>query len=163
MRTLMLNLDGVPLSIVSIRRAIVLGMNNSNVTVLSYYDKEITSTNGKIKIPAVMIYSKYIGINRKKYPSKKAIRLRDKNKCAYCNVELHSEIFTIDHVVPISRFKHKSSANTWENQVSCCKKCNHKKGNRTPEEANMKMFVIPQKMDILFLVDNVPKEWESYI
>jgi CRISPR/Cas system Type II protein with McrA/HNH and RuvC-like nuclease domain len=163
MRTLMLNLDGIPLSVVSIRRAIVLDMNNPNVTVLHYYDKEILSMNGKVKIPAVMIYSKYININRKKTPSKRAIRMRDKNRCLYCNIDLFNEIFTIDHVIPVSRFKTKSAANTWENQVSCCRKCNHKKGNRTPEEANMKMIAKPQKMEILFLVDNVPQEWESYI
>lgn len=163
MRTLMLNLDGMPLSVVNIRRAIVLDLNNSNVTVLRYYDKEILSSNGKVKIPAVMIYSRYININRKKTPSKRAIRMRDKNKCVYCEIDLHSDIFTIDHVIPVSRFKNKSAANTWENQVSCCRKCNHKKGNRTPEEANMKMLSKPQKMEILFLVDNIPEEWESYI
>lgn len=159
----MLNLDGQPLSIVNIKRAIVLDMNNSNTTVLRYYDRTISSVNGKIKIPAVMIYSKYIKINRRKTPSKRAIRVRDKNKCLYCGIDLHSEIFTIDHVVPVSRFKQKSSANTWENQVSCCRKCNYKKGNRTPEEANMKMISKPKKMEILFLVDSIPKEWRDYL
>lgn len=159
----MLNLDGMPLSAVSIRRAIVLDMNNSNVTVLRYYDKEILSSRGEIKIPAVMIYSKYINIDRKKNPSKRAIRMRDKNKCVYCEVNLHSDIFTIDHVVPVSRFNNRLAANTWENQVSCCRKCNHKKGNRTPEEASMQMNAKPQKMEILFLVDDIPKEWEEYI
>jgi len=159
----MLNLDGQPLSIVNIKRAIVLGMNNSNTTVLRYYDRTISSVNGKIQIPAVMIYSKYVKINRKKTPSKRAIRARDKNKCLYCGIDLYSEIFTIDHVVPVSRFKKKSSANTWENQVSCCRKCNCKKGNRTPEEANMKMISKPKKMEILFLVDSIPEEWKDYL
>jgi CRISPR/Cas system Type II protein with McrA/HNH and RuvC-like nuclease domain len=163
MRTLMLNLDGLPLSVVSMRRAIVLDMNNPNVTVLKYYDRNISSIDGKIKVPAVMIYSKYIKMNRKKSPSKRAIRLRDKNKCVYCNIELIADNFTIDHVVPVSRFLDKSSANTWENKVCCCKKCNSKKGNRTPEEANMKMLSKPHKMEILFLVENVPEEWQSYI
>ena len=82
------------------------------------------------------------------------------HQCAYCGSE---ENLTIDHVVPVSRFLDKSSANTWENKVCCCKKCNSKKGNRTPEEANMKMLSKPHKMEILFLVENVPEEWRSYI
>ncbi len=34
----------------------------------------------------------------------------------------------------------RGGKNTWANLVTCCSSCNLKKGNRTPEEANMKML-----------------------
>ena len=48
---------------------------------------------------------------------------------------------TIDHVIPRSR----GGGNTWSNLVTCCKKCNQKKRDRTPEEANMKLLNEPRR------------------
>jgi 5-methylcytosine-specific restriction endonuclease McrA len=42
---------------------------------------------------------------------------------------------TIDHVIPQSR----GGKNSFENCVTSCFDCNNKKGNRTPNEANMYM------------------------
>jgi hypothetical protein len=163
MKTLVLNSNGEPLSIISIRRAVVLSMKSDNMSVLAYYDKKMKLVSGEISVPAVMIYSKYIKIKRKKFPSKRAIRLRDKGQCGYCGQFLSPEDLTIDHIVPVSRFKEKSQANTWENQISCCWKCNNSKGNKTPQEAGMSMLFTPQKIDILFLLEKIPEEWSRYI
>lgn len=163
MKTLILNSDGRPLSVVDIRRAVILDANNSNVTALSYYEKTIISTSGEVKIPAVMMYSKYIKISYKRSPSKRAIRIRDKNKCAYCNILLSNGEFTIDHIMPVSRFENKSKANTWENLVCCCKSCNLKKGNKTPQEAGMNLLLTPRKIEKLFLLEHIPEEWQKYI
>jgi len=159
----MLNLDGLPLSIVGYRRAICLDINNPHVTVLEYYETPIRSTDGSIKIPAVMIYSKYISVKRQKMPSKKAIRIRDENRCVYCSQELENDNFTIDHVIPLSRFKDRTKANTWENKVSCCKRCNSKKADKTPEEANMKMARKPKRLELMFIIDSIPHEWKNYV
>lgn len=159
----MLNADYRPLSVIDIRRAVVLDMNSPNVTALSYYCECIRSISGHVKIPAVMVYSKYVHVVRKKSPSKRAIKMRDGNKCAYCGILLDNDNFTIDHVVPVSRFKNKTKANTWENKVSCCQKCNLKKGNKTPEEANMRMLFKPKKLDMVFIVDQIPQEWKEYM
>ncbi len=42
---------------------------------------------------------------------------------------------TIDHVTP----KSQGGTNEWTNLVACCKKCNQRKGARTPKEANMNL------------------------
>jgi hypothetical protein len=39
----------------------------------------------------------------------------------------------LDHVVP----RHRGGRHTWDNLVSACRTCNHRKGGRTPEEARM--------------------------
>ena len=42
---------------------------------------------------------------------------------------------TIDHVNP----RCKGGEFTWENVVSACKACNHRKAARTPQEAGMRL------------------------
>ena len=48
-------------------------------------------------------------------------------------------IETVDHIVPRSR----GGGLTWENAVAACLRCNHRKANRTPEEAGMELLVMP--------------------
>lgn len=166
MKTLILNADGRPLSVISFKRAVVLEIKKkSTITALCYYESKLTSSSGNIKIPAVMIYSKFVNVSYKRSPSRRAIRIRDGNKCGYCNIFLSTDDFTVDHIIPVCRFKNKFQANTWENQVSCCKRCNLKKGNRTPDEAGMNLLFIPKKVDMLFLLEYFPppKEWQKYI
>ena len=54
---------------------------------------------------------------------------RDEYMCAYCGRKAD----TVDHVFP----KSKGGDESDENLVACCKRCNMKKNNRTPEEAGM--------------------------
>jgi hypothetical protein len=44
-------------------------------------------------------------------------------------------------VIPLSRGGHSS----WENVVCACLACNVKKGNRTPQEASMKLVAPPKR------------------
>jgi hypothetical protein len=140
MKTLVLNSNGEPLSVISMRRAVVLSMRSGNISVLCYYDKKIASVSGEFAIPAVMIYSKYIKIKRRKFPSKRAIRIRDNSQCGYCGLFLSPENLTIDHVIPRCR----GGKHEWKNVVTCCLKCNRKKGDKTPTEANMPLKKTPK-------------------
>jgi 5-methylcytosine-specific restriction endonuclease McrA len=63
--------------------------------------------------------------------SKRGVLTRDQNVCAFGECKNHAS--TIDHVQPRSR----GGQNTWQNLVAACSSCNHKKGNRTPQEAGM--------------------------
>jgi hypothetical protein len=65
--------------------------------------------------------------------SKRGVLVRDNYICAFDNCKNHAG--TIDHVIPRSR----GGKNTWQNLVAACSKCNHRKGNRTPEEAGMRL------------------------
>jgi hypothetical protein len=56
---------------------------------------------------------------------------RDSYTCQYCGDEANH----VDHIVPISR----GGTNDPENLVASCSSCNHRKGNRTPEEAGMEL------------------------
>jgi 5-methylcytosine-specific restriction endonuclease McrA len=67
--------------------------------------------------------------NRVPY-SKRNIMIRDKNMCCYCGSNRN---LTIDHVIPLSR----GGKTSFDNCVTACFRCNNKKNNRTPSEANM--------------------------
>lgn len=64
---------------------------------------------------------------------------RDRNLCLYCGRQFPISALTRDHVLPASR----GGESVWENCVTACERCNHKKADRTPEEANMKLLAIP--------------------
>jgi len=69
----------------------------------------------------------------------------------------------MDHVIPKSRGGDKS----WTNIVACCKKCNTKKGNNTPEEARMPLIkkpTIPRwNINVLLRDKVIPEEWKDFI
>lgn len=58
-----------------------------------------------------------------------AILERDAKMCAYCGRAAN----TVDHIVP----KSKGGTEINSNLVACCKRCNNKKTNSTPEQAKM--------------------------
>lgn len=168
MKTLILGVDYTPLSIVSMGRGITLS-ERDDVTVLKYYEEPAQSAGGPVRVPAVLLYSRYIKMVRAKdTPTKSKILLRDQYICQYCGIMLEGENATIDHVVPASRFKNRVDSNTWDNLVACCKKCNNKKGDKLPDAAGFTLRAKPKKPSYSHLsrrvmVKKIPKEWESFI
>ena len=69
----------------------------------------------------------------------RALFVRDLGTCLYCGKAFADEHLTRDHVNPLSRGGH----NTWDNVVSACRRCNHFKGNRLPEECGMSLLALP--------------------
>ena len=63
--------------------------------------------------------------------SKKNVMIRDGFKCVYCGAT--GVRFTIDHVRP----KAIGGKSSFENCVTACKPCNHKKGHKTCDDARM--------------------------
>lgn len=80
-------------------------------------------------------------------PNLQALMKRDRYRCLYClrtDDELESgNFFTMDHIVPRSRFRVPSDAHHYENLALSCLACNLKKGGRTPEEAGMTLHGVP--------------------
>ena len=98
---------------------------------------------------------------RKVELTRKNILRRDNNQCAYCHTT--KPPLTIDHVIPKSR----SGADTWENLVTACVRCNNRKGNRTPDEADMSLSRKPFRPNhVTFLrkfAGRIEQEWEQYL
>ena len=64
---------------------------------------------------------------------------RDSYLCMYCGNRYNKRELTRDHITPISQ----GGNDDWNNVVSACKRCNHHKGGRTPEQAKIKLLAIP--------------------
>jgi len=99
--------------------------------------------------------------------SRKNLMIRDEGQCAYCGRSVDKHSGTIDHVLPKSR----GGKTDYLNCVLCCKKCNGIKSNRTPEEAGLKLQVVPRKPNIYTIQRaclleeslDVPEEWWNYL
>lgn len=67
--------------------------------------------------------------------SRRHVFARDGNTCQYCKRRMNTSELSLDHVIPRSR----GGKTTWDNVVSACRRCNVRKGSRTPWEANMRL------------------------
>ena len=94
----------------------------------------------RIRLPEVIVLKEYNGFYAPVLRlSRRNIFARDKNRCQYCGCKFPRAALTIDHVVPRSR----GGADTWENLVLACTRCNLKKRDQTPEEAEMPLIRKP--------------------
>jgi len=64
---------------------------------------------------------------------------RDGSICMYCGDYRYVCELTRDHVVPVSR----GGADTWENVVTACRECNHRKADKLLEECGMRLLAVP--------------------
>jgi len=64
---------------------------------------------------------------------------RDHRVCAYCGNQFSKHDLSRDHIKPRSR----GGKDVWMNVVTACRKCNQRKADKTPEEANMQLVYIP--------------------
>ena len=72
MRTLILNADFRPLSTVNAKRGLSLALNSPNVSVLEQYDTVIRSEKQSFRLPAVMLYNKFVKLPERKKPNQEA-------------------------------------------------------------------------------------------
>ncbi len=96
-------------------------------------------------MPSVIVY---ISTKRHKFKtirySKRNIWIRDEGCCQYCDTFIPKE-YTVDHVIP----RTKGGKTVFDNVVLSCFKCNQKKGDKTPREANLVLKKIPVKPSYL--------------
>lgn len=173
-RGLVLDISYRPVNVVCWKRAICLEFTEK-ADVLEYYDQTVASTQGSFYIPAVLRVPHLLQVTKrrkiKQCLSRRNIFYRDSYMCQYCSTK---DDLTIDHVLPISR----GGERTWENLVAACSRCNSRKGQKTLEEANMKLLKIPKapkEFDILAIPlttaavkmlqsrRGVPEEWLQYL
>lgn len=125
-------------------------------------DKQIRSAFSSYPWPSVIRLSRFIQIPYKKVIlNRKNILKRDSYKCAYCG---RSDLpLTVDHIIPRAR----GGEDTWENLVAACLTCNNRKGNRTPEEANLKLKVKPYKPSHIVFMSNIvskmDENWKPFL
>ena len=133
----MLNNAYEPIGITSSKSIVNKIISGRNLLIEKYYPYTYTSAgNQVIQIPAVVRISKYISVRsfNGRSCSKSDIYERDGRRCVYCGIK--PKVLTVDHVLPSSR----GGMSSYSNLVTACHDCNNKKGDKTPEEANMLML-----------------------
>ncbi|HEY9678018.1 MAG TPA: HNH endonuclease [Drouetiella sp.] len=135
-KVLVLNASYEPLNICTWRRAVVLLMKGK-AEQIEHNGKQIYSD---FPLPTVIRLRSYVKIPYKEISlSRRNLLHRDNYTCQYCGDRRHD--LTIDHIIPRS----KGGTDSWDNVVAACLKCNVKKGDRTPHQANMVLQVVPRR------------------
>ncbi len=135
---LLLNANYEPLNVCNIRRAVTLILLGK-AEVIQDTENMVRTSTGELVVPSVVRMRYQV---RRPMPtlrlSRHSILARDKYTCQYCG---SSRELTIDHVVP----RWVGGPQTWENLVACCRRCNLKKADKTPQQANMRLRTQPKR------------------
>jgi len=161
MKALKLDATYRPVEVIDALEALVLCIVGK-AKAIETYAREICSPSRAFKLPAVIVLTNIV-----KYRfggimcNRQNVIWRDNNKCQYCSKVFPTEKLTVDHVLPKSRGGKKS----WTNLVAACKKCNQKKGCRTPKECGMIPIHKPTrpKTNILKTTNKISDLWKNYL
>jgi 5-methylcytosine-specific restriction endonuclease McrA len=162
---LVLNATFEPINVTAVRRALVLmlkGVAQAEETSHS----QVHSTSKAIQVPSVIRLLSYRHIpQQSRALSRKNILLRDRNTCQFCGTAFPASELTLDHVLPRSR----GGRSSWENLVASCYSCNNRKGDRTPEEAGLKLqrrprpFTLHTSRQLMRLIGHRDEKWRKYL
>ena len=160
-KVLVLNQDFQAIGVCSAERAFVLVYLKKAEVLYEVPSLYLRTVNKSYGFPSVVRLFRYIAMPYKKVNlTRQNIFKRDGSRCGYCHSR---EDLTIDHVIP----KAMGGKDTWENLITACQKCNAKKGNRTPEEAEMELAVRPFKPSFVMFLGNfsglIREEWKPYL
>jgi 5-methylcytosine-specific restriction endonuclease McrA len=146
-RVLVLNASYEPINVCTVRRAAVLVLKQ-RAEILEHSQWALHAESLTLPRPVVIRLITYVRIPRDAHSRKitrRAIFARDQWRCQYCGGGGHGSL-TVDHVIPRSR----GGQTTWTNVVAACLRCNLLKGNRTLEEARLRLVREPVHPQFLF-------------
>ena len=162
---LVLNASYEPINICGARRALVLVLKGV-ASAEEETSHAVHSARAAMRLPSVIRLLEYRRIpHQTRALSRKNILMRDRYTCQYCSRTLASAELTLDHVVPRSR----GGRSSWENLVACCYTCNNRKGDRTPEEAGIKLvrrprpFTLYTSRQLMRLIGHRDEKWRKYL
>jgi 5-methylcytosine-specific restriction endonuclease McrA len=161
-QVLVLNASYEPLNVTTVRRAHVL-VYKGKAEVIEELERPLHSATDTYPWPHVIRLVQYVKVPRavQRKISRRALFARDGWRCVYCG-DGHGRL-TLDHVVPRSR----GGESVWENVVTACAPCNHRKGDRTLEEARMELRTPPRApAPVLFIhlaAPKIPDGWRTYL
>lgn len=159
---LVLNANFEPIHVCNAHRAISLILTGKANLVLNGRG-EIHTVTRSYPRPTIIHLTHMIHRPRHRIKlTKREVLRRDHDTCQYCGQ--HAPSLTIDHVYP----RHLGGQTTWENVVSACSACNHRKGSHTLEQAQMTLLRRPSEPPasaLYYFGRHLPEnqEWLPYI
>ena len=161
---LVLNQSFEPLNVCNLPRAFRL-VFGQKAEVLEYDHQVIRTPRQEYRAPSVIRLQHQIRRPRPRVKlTRREVFARDGYTCQYCGRQ--SSDLTLDHVVP----RHRGGTHTWDNLVTACKACNHRKGGKFLEEAKLRLPHRPvePRCDVYslftpYLRDDRNENWRSYL
>jgi 5-methylcytosine-specific restriction endonuclease McrA len=161
---LLLNRNYEPLNVCTVRRAMSLVLTGK-VDIVHENGIFMHTISTTYRAPSVIILKNLV---RRPRPvlrlSRRGILARDNFTCQYCGHKAHD--MTVDHIIP----KRLNGADSWENLVCCCKKCNSRKGGKTIEQAGLRLNRTPAKPHYVPFISitklaayNKNEVWKDYL
>lgn len=168
MGCLTLNASYEPLTIVPVRRALRLIIDRKAEALEVDESRRFRSEALVFPAPVVIRLVSYVHVPRRfrRHVTNTFLFARDHYACQYCGRHRrqlgHREFLTRDHLLPLCR----GGKNTWDNVTTACTTCNHRKGNRTPGEARMRLrhrAGEPNHVELVWAVRKVTPIQAKYI
>lgn len=152
------------INFIDMKRAIKL-LYLDKIEIISSWDEILTYGSGSLFYPSIVVLKnspkKHFFIKNLHF-NRRAVVKRDKSTCQYCSRKLTPQQITIDHLIP----KCQGGGNSFFNCVVACHTCNNKKGDRTPEQANMTLLrkpTLPSMVNYIDLPNQWHNEWDNFI
>lgn len=156
---LLINASFLPLSMISVRRALMLLLTGKAEPIRENPGRKWCSPSISVLEPMVVRLLKQVHVPYRIVPlSRCNVWLRDDFTCQYCGERCRKKDLTVDHVLPKSR----DGETVWTNVVACCFDCNHRKGSRTPKEARMALLHPPAQPTMYTLLWAVGERFGLY-
>jgi 5-methylcytosine-specific restriction endonuclease McrA len=161
-KVLVLNNNYEPLSICNVKKAICLLYLGKAELVAASDGRLLRSVSVTMPLPSIVRLAVVVRVPFKRIVlSRKNVLRRDGHRCQYCG--RNDVPLTVDHVQP----KAHGGDESWENLVAACVRCNNRKGDRTPGEAEMHLRRRPIRPNhVMFLRDfagDVDEQWRPYL
>lgn len=166
-QTLVLSASYEPLRVVPWQKAITL-LFQGKVEVIAVHDREIRGVTVRVRLPSVLRLLRHVRMKRRFYEvpfSRSNVYARDQHRCQYCSGSFSPAQLTFDHVVPACQ----GGGRAWDNIVTCCIPCNRRKGDRTPEQAGMRLARRPRRpaalpaLSLSLGLRRTPASWRDYL
>lgn len=139
MDTLILNSDGLPLSMLPVSavdwKVAMRLVTLEKVVVLKEHDDWVVRSPSKsYPVPSIVMTTEYVRWNKQVKYNRNNVFLRDNYTCQYCIKQMSRVNLTIDHVLPRSL----GGGTSWDNVTTACMSCNSNKGNNKKIVPNIK-------------------------
>ena len=150
-----------PVGVVPSIEALVYSLMGK-ATILESHNRKINSAHCTFHLPSVVVLNRVAKRAGQLSCDRKNVYIRDGGCCQYCGKKVSKKESTLDHVLPKSR----GGVIRWNNVVLSCFSCNQKKGNRTPQEASMKLRREPKPLTYHQYLASISLDtdvWKDYI
>jgi HNH endonuclease len=147
MATLVLNNAFQPLGGATETDAVILIATGKAFAIRSNPARVYRSQHLEIPAPSIVVLGHFQEMKsfkiRPAQLSNHALFKRDDHRCQYCGrhedeLKVGNKL-TRDHIIP----RNQGGKDHWENVTTACATCNHRKDDRTPQQAKMKLLSTP--------------------